>query len=252
MTTLIIVQARMTSTRLPGKVLLPLAGVPMLTRLAERLRRVQRADGIVIATTTNATDDPIAVLCTQLGVLCHRGSEHDVLSRYADAARLHGADTVVRITADCPLIDPALIDQVIAAFEEGDSDYTSNMLPPTWPYGMAVEVFSAAALQRAHAEATQPAEREHVTPFIYGHPERYRLRNVASPVDLSHHRWTVDTPEDHELVRRLFETLHPLNPQFTQTDILALLDAHPEWVAINQHVQQKPATESQTSKEPSP
>jgi len=249
MTTLIIVQARMTSTRLPGKVLLPLAGEPMLTRLVERLRRVQRADGIVIATTTNATDDPIAALCSQLGMLCHRGSEHDVLSRYADAARLHGADTVVRITSDCPLIDPALIDQVIAVYEEGESDYVSNMLPPTWPYGMAVEVFSAAALAQAHAEATQAAEREHVTPFIYWHPERYRLRNVASPVDLSQHRWTVDTPEDYALVGRLFDHLVPTHPHFTQADVLALLDQHPDWIAINQHIQQKPATETQTPKE---
>lgn len=249
MTTLIIVQARMTSTRLPGKVLLPLAGEPMLTRLVERLRRVQRADGIVIATTTNATDDPIAALCSQLGMPCHRGSEHDVLSRYADAARLHGADTVVRITSDCPLIDPALIDQVIAAYEEGDSDYVSNMLPPTWPYGMAVEVFSAAALAQAHAEATQAAEREHVTPFLYWHPERYSLRNVASPVDLSQHRWTVDTPEDYALVGRLFDHLMPNHPHFTQADVLALLDQHPDWIALNQHIQQKPAPETQTPKE---
>ena len=249
MKTIIIVQARMTSTRLPGKVLLPLAGEPMLVRLLERLRRVQLADGIVIATTTNASDDPIAALCAQQGVPCHRGSELDVLSRYADAARLHAADVVVRITSDCPLIDPALIDQLIAVYEEGDSDYVSNMLPPTWPYGMAVEVFSATALAQAHAEATQDAEREHVTPFIYWHPQRYRLRNVASPVALSHHRWTVDTPEDYELVRRLFDHLLPTNPHFTQADVLALLDAHPDWIAINQHVQQKPATETQTSKE---
>ena len=249
MKTLIIVQARMTSTRLPGKVLLPLAGEPMLTRLIERLRRVRRADGIVVATSTNATDDPIAALCSQLGVPCHRGSEHDVLSRYADAARLHGADVVVRITSDCPLIDPALIDQTIAAFDEGGSDYVSNMLPPTWPYGMAVEVFSAAALAQAHAEATQAAEREHVTPFLYWHQERYRLRNVASPVDLSHHRWTVDTPEDYALVSRLFDHLMPNRPNFTQADVLALLDAHPDWIAINQHIQQKPATETQTPKD---
>lgn len=249
MKTVIIVQARMTSTRLPGKVLLPLAGEPMLVRLLERLRRVQRAHGLVIATTTNATDDAIAALCAQRGVPCHRGSEHDVLSRYAEAARLHGADAVVRITSDCPLIDPVLIDQLIATFEAGDNDYVSNMLPPTWPYGMAVEVFSAAALAQAHAEATQAAEREHVTPFIYWHPERYRLRNVASPVDLSHHRWTVDTPEDYELVRRLFDHLMPTHPQFTLADVLALLEAHPGWIAINQHIRQKPAAETQTSKE---
>lgn len=249
MTTLIIVQARMTSTRLPGKVLLPLAGEPMLSRLVERLRRVQRADGIVVATTTNTTDDPIAALCAQLDVPCHRGSEHDVLARYADAARLHGADVVVRITSDCPLIDPALIDQVIAAYAEGGSDYVSNMLPPTWPYGMAVEVFSADALAQAHAEATQAAEREHVTPFLYWHPERYRLRNVASPVDLSTHRWTVDTPEDYELVSRLFDHLMPTHPNFTQANVLQLLEAHPDWIAINQHIQQKPATETQPPKE---
>lgn len=249
MKTLIIVQARMTSTRLPGKVLLPLAGEPMLTRLIERLRRVRRVDGIVVATTTNTSDDPIAALCALLGVPCHRGSEHDVLSRYADAARLYGADVVVRITSDCPLIDPALIDQTIAAYDEGGSDYVSNMLPPTWPYGMAVEVFSAAALAQAHAEATQAAEREHVTPFLYWHPERYRLRNVASPVDLSHHRWTVDTPEDYALVSRLFDHLMPNRPNFTQADVLALLDAHPDWIAINQHIQQKPATETQTPKD---
>lgn len=249
MKTLIIVQARMTSTRLPGKVLLPLAGEPMLTRLIERLRRVRRADGIVVATTTNTSDDPIAALCALLGVPCHRGSEHDVLSRYADAARLYGADVVVRITSDCPLIDPALIDQTIAAYDEGGSDYVSNMLPPTWPYGMAVEVFSAAALAQAHAEATQAAEREHVTPFLYWHQERYRLRNVASPVDLSHHRWTVDTPEDYALVSRLFDHLMPNRPNFTQADVLALLDAHPDWIAINQHIQQKPATETQTPKD---
>lgn len=249
MRTVIVVQARMTSTRLPGKVLLPLAGEPMLVRLLERLRRVQRAQDIVIATTTNAADDLIAALCAQQGVPCHRGSEHDVLSRYAGAARLHGANMVVRITSDCPLIDPALIDQVIATYEEGDSDYVSNMLPPTWPYGMAVEVFSAAALAQAHAEATQAAEREHVTPFLYWHPERYRLRNVASPVDLSQHRWTVDTAEDYELVRRLFEHLMPTHPHFTQVDVLALLEQHPDWIALNQHVQQKPATDIQIPKE---
>lgn len=241
MKTLVIVQARMTSTRLPGKVLLPLIGVPMLARLVERLCRVQHADGTVIATTTNASDDPIAALCVQLGVLCHRGSEHDVLSRYANAARLHGADVVVRITSDCPLLDPALVDEVITIYRGGGCDYVSNMLPPTWPYGMAVEVFSAAALHEAHAEATQDSEREHVTPFIYWRPERYRLRNVVSPQGLSHHRWTVDTPEDYELVQRLFGALYPIRPDFTLADILAVLDAHPDWLSINQHIEQKQA-----------
>ncbi|MFT7402621.1 MAG: molybdopterin-guanine dinucleotide biosynthesis protein A [Hydrogenophaga sp.] len=130
MKTVIIVQARMTSTRLPGKVLLPLGGEPMLTRLVQRLRRVRCADAIVIATTTNASDDAIVALCEHLGVASHRGSEHDVLSRYAEAAALHQADVVVRVTSDCPLIDPALIDRLIEDFAQGDCDYVSNMLPP--------------------------------------------------------------------------------------------------------------------------
>ncbi|MBX9610332.1 MAG: glycosyltransferase family protein [Burkholderiales bacterium] len=247
MKTVIIVQARLTSTRLPGKVLLPLAGAPMLTRLIERLRRVKQADAIVIATTHNTTDDPIAALCGQLGVPCHRGSEHDVLSRYADSAREHGADVVVRITSDCPLIDPALVDQLISTYREGDCDYVSNMLPPTWPYGMAVEVFTATALLEAHAEATQESEREHVTPFIYWHPERYRLRNVESPTDLSAQRWTVDTPEDYELVRRLFERLYPVDPRFSLADVQKVMEAHPDWMCINQHIPQKQARPNATS-----
>jgi spore coat polysaccharide biosynthesis protein SpsF len=249
MNTVVIVQARMTSTRLPGKVLLPLGGEPMLTRLVERLRRVKHADAIVVATTTNASDDAIVALCEQLGVAHHRGSKHDVLSRYAEAAALHHADGVVRITADCPLIDPALIDQVIARYWVGDADCVSNMLPPSWPYGMAVEVFSAKALAEAHAEARQAAEREHVTPFLYAHPERYRLHNVASPIDLSAQRWTVDTPEDHALVQRLFDAVFPAKPEFTLADLQAAMQAHPDWLAINQHIVQKPATEFQISQE---
>jgi spore coat polysaccharide biosynthesis protein SpsF len=252
MKTLIIVQARMTSTRLPGKVLLPLAGEPMLSRLVERLSRVQRAAGVLIATTINATDDPIISCCAQLGVPCYRGSEHDVLLRYADAAKLHGAEVVVRITSDCPLIDPALIDQMIATYAEGNSDYVSNMLLPTWPYGMAVEVFSAAVLQQAQDEASHPAEREHVTPFFYWHPERFRLRNVSSAVDLSHHRWTVDTSDDYELVRRLFESLFKDRPNFTLDNILSLMDEHPEWLGINKHVQQEVPAQTQIIQEYNP
>lgn len=241
MKTVIIVQARMTSTRLPGKVLLPLAREPMLARLVQRLRRVKGADTMVIATTTNAADDPIVALCEVLGVACHRGSEHDVLSRYAEAARQHVADVVVRITSDCPLIDPNLVDRMITTYRHGDCDYLSNMLPPTWPYGMAVEVFSAAALYEANQEASQDSEREHVSPFIYWHPERFRLRNVESLQNLSHHRWTVDTPEDYQLVHQLFEALYPTLPDFSLNDVLAVLEVHPGWMHINQHIVQKQA-----------
>lgn len=248
MSTQIIVQARMTSTRLPGKVLLPLAGQPMLVRLIERLRRVQRADGIVVATTVNASDDPIAAVCDSLGVPVHRGSEADVLSRYAEAATRFGATTVVRITSDCPLIDPQVVDQMLDAYSAHSVDYLSNMLPPSWPYGMAVEVFSNEVLQQAHAQAREAAEREHVTPFVYWRPERFRLHNLACASDLSQHRWTVDTPEDYALVQRIFETLHPQQANFTMDDVLRLMQAHPDWMRINQHIEQKTATTDHTPK----
>jgi spore coat polysaccharide biosynthesis protein SpsF len=231
----------MTSTRLPGKVLLPILSRPMLSYQLERLRRVSQADRIVIATTTNATDDPIVDFCATEGVDCTRGSEQDVLSRYFEAANRFAADTVVRVTSDCPLIDPQLIDSTISAYREeaGGCDYVSNMIEPSWPYGMAVEVFSARALAEAHAEATEEAEREHVTPFIYWRPGRYRLKSLSMQPDLSQHRWTVDTPEDFELVRRILESLYPRKPCFGMADVLALLAEHPDWAAINRHIKQK-------------
>jgi spore coat polysaccharide biosynthesis protein SpsF len=249
MKVVIVVQARMTSTRLPGKVLLPLAGRPMLQCLLERLQRVELAQALVVATTTNATDDPIAQLCGVLGVACYRGSELDVLSRYAEAAAVHGADVVVRITSDCPLMDPALVDKVIGVYLAGDCDYASNMIELSYPYGMAVEVFSAAALASAHAQAQLPAEREHVTPYIYWHADRFKLKSVRNELDLSHHRWTVDTQQDYQLVQLIYETLYPENPQFESAHVLALLALHPQWMCINQHIEQikltPPAKDSQ-------
>lgn len=239
MSTALIVQARMTSTRLPGKVLMPLGGRPMLACLVERLRRVSLADRIIIATTTNATDDVIAKFCEDNAVDCYRGSEHDVLSRYAEAAQHYGADTVVRITSDCPLLDPALVDRVISAYRDGDVDYASNMIEPTWPYGMAVEVFSRNVLLDAHNESVDAAEREHVTPFIYWHPERYVLKSVKLDRNLSDHRWTVDTPEDYELIKLIYTEVYPNNPEFNMEDVLAVMDRHPDWKKINQHIEQK-------------
>lgn len=233
MSTAIVVQARMGSTRLPGKVLKDVAGRPMLSYQMERLRRVKRAERIVVATTDQPADDAVERFCQKEKIACVRGSEHDVLARYHLAIERFPADVVVRITADCPLIDPAIVDEAIAAYEP---DYVSNMLETTYPYGMAVEVFSAQALREVHREAKDPAEREHVTPFIYRHPERYRLRSLTMAPNLSHHRWTVDTPEDFELVSRLLKTL---KPHFTLQDVLAVLDDHPDWCAINAHVEQK-------------
>lgn len=241
MTALIIVQARMGSTRLPGKVLKPIAGRPMLSYLVERLKRVRRARATVIATSTSPADQAIVEFCRSEQVDCTQGSEHDVLARFADTVRLFPAAIIVRVTADCPLIDPELIDEALTLYAGGAYDYVSNMLEPTWPYGMAVEVFSAAALEDAHREALDPAEREHVTPFIYWRPQRYRLKSFTREPDLSRCRWTVDTPEDFTLVSRILATLYPRKPTFTMSDVLDLLAHNPEWDLINRHVEQKTA-----------
>lgn len=236
-----VVQARMTSTRLPGKVLRQVMGRPLLAYQVERMRRARRIDRIVIATTVNATDDPIVAFCENERIDVTRGPEDDVLARYAVAAERFAARTVVRLTSDCPLIDPALIDKGVDRFAESGADYLSNMLAPTFPYGMAVEVFHATVLQEAAQEATEPAEREHVTPFIYWRPERFRLASWTMERDLSSHRWTVDTPEDLELVTRILETVYPANPLFGLQEVLSVLEQHPEWAKINAHVQQKSA-----------
>lgn len=241
MTIAIIVQARMTSTRLPGKVLKPVLGKPLLAYQIERLKRVEAADRIVIATTKNDADDPIVELCQALAVDYFRGSEQDVLSRYYGAAQAAQADVVVRVTSDCPLIDPAIIDEVVQVYvaQCDRYDYVSNALKRTYPRGMDTEVLPTWALEQAYQEATEPPEREHVTPFIYNRPERYALGHVIYPQDLSHHRWTVDTPEDFELIRRMLEALYPLSPNFNLQDCLRLIERHPDWSAINSHVEQK-------------
>lgn len=246
MKTAAIVQARMGSTRLQGKVLKPILGKPMLERQLERMRRARSLDGIVIATTEHAGDDPLAAFAVAQGLPVFRGSERDVLSRYAGAARTFGVETVVRVTSDCPLIEPSLIDEAVGVFSAGGADYVSNMLEPTYPYGLAVEVFSSRSLEQAAARAVQPAEREHVTPYLYWNPGQFRPHALRMAPDLSHHRWTVDTPEDLELVRRVYGALYPSNPAFGMADILALLDANPSWAAINAHVVQKKPVPSGT------
>jgi spore coat polysaccharide biosynthesis protein SpsF len=237
--TVVIVQARMTSTRLPGKVLLPIVGKPMLELLVERLRRVRLADSLLIATTVNAADEPIVQLCRRLGVACSRGSEHDVLARYYEAALAQQAAVVVRVTSDCPLLDPALVDEAIAMYRGGQFDYVTNGLSRSYPVGMSAEVFSFGLLEQAWREAKAAPEREHVTPFIYGRAERYRIGQMACAHDLSAQRWTVDTPEDFDLVRRIFEALYPGTPEFGMADILDLIRRNPDWSLINAAIVQK-------------
>jgi spore coat polysaccharide biosynthesis protein SpsF len=239
MTTVVIVQARMGSTRLPGKVLKDIDGRPMLSYLLERLRRARLAQKLVVATTTEQRDEAIVRLCSAEGVASTRGSEDDVLRRFEEAAQLFDGSVVVRVTADCPLLEPELVDEAITCFRDESCDYLSNMLEPSWPYGMAVEVFSRRALREADREATDPAEREHVTPFIYRQPQRYRLRSITMQPDLSGRRWTVDTAEDFELVSRILSALYPRKQDFRLGDVLALLRDNPGWEEINRHVEQR-------------
>ena len=242
MKVVIISQARMTSTRLPGKVLKPVLGKPLLAYQIERLRRVKGAAEVVIATTTNAADDAIVALCEELSCAFYRGSENDVLSRYYEAAAAFEADAVVRVTSDCPVIDPAVIDDVIDLFRLADRkryDYVSNTLTRSFPRGMDAEIFSFPALVEAHAKAILPYEREHVTPFFYQHPEKFALGNVAHRQDESRHRWTVDTIEDFELLERIITALYPSHPAFTLGDMLQLLEGNPSWALLNAHVEQK-------------
>lgn len=237
----IILQARMGASRLPGKPLKTVLGRPLLSYQIERLRRARLADEIVVATTTEQQDDPIAAFCAENNIACFRGSEHDVLDRYYQAAKAFKADEVVRVTGDCPLIDPECVDQVIRRHLEDTCDYTSNSLEKrTFPRGLDAEIFSFSLLEKAAKEATLPEEREHVTLYFYTHPQQFSLGKVEHSSDISHHRWTVDTAEDLELVTKILTALYPKNPNFLTKDILELLEKHPDWVKINAHIQQKP------------
>lgn len=241
MKTEIYVQARMGSTRLPGKVLKPVLGKPLLFYLMERLQCSKEADAIVVATTTLPQDDIIVEFCKKNKFIVFRGNPEDVLERYYKAAEERKPDAVVRINGDCPLIDPEVVDEVIRTYKKGipNWDYVSNTIERTFPRGMDTEIFSYEALEKDYKEAKEPDEREHVTLYMYRHPEFFRLHNVACKPNASEHRWTVDTGEDFELIRRIIEALYPKNPHFTMKDILTLLKKHPEWSQINVHIQQK-------------
>lgn len=242
MKTVAIIQARMTSTRLPGKILREVLGRPLLGYQLERVQRCRSIDEIVVATTTNETDDPVVQFVEGAGFRVWRGSEEDVLSRFAGAAGLAEADIVVRLTADCPLIDPELVDGLVTTLTESDPalDYVSNAASGTLPAGLDAEVMRVGALMAAEGEATARQEREHVTPFIYNHPERFACRLLKHEPPITGHRWTVDQPEDFELVRRIIEALYPEQPDFGFRDVLALLEKHPDWVEINRAVGGKP------------
>jgi len=236
----IIIQARMTSTRLPGKILLPVLNKPLLWYQIERLRSVKSVQQIIIATTDNETDEPIVKFCETMGLPYYRGSENDVLARYYHAATKYKCESIVRITSDCPVIDPTIVDKTIELFYTSKHyDYVSNCLMRAFPRGMDTEVFTYQALAQAFSVATDIPDREHVTAYIYRHQEKFNIGNYFDVQDNSRYRLTVDTPEDFELIRRIIETLYPVKADFTLSDILALMSSKNDWFLLNSRVEQK-------------
>jgi spore coat polysaccharide biosynthesis protein SpsF len=239
-----IIQARMSSSRLPGKVLLDIAGKPMLERVFERLKLSQKIDLVVVATTSDPSDDQLAKFCQAKGVPCFRGSLFDVLDRYYQAAQYFEANVVVRITADCPLIDPKVVDHTIQEFFKTGSDFATNRLPPPWkrtyPIGLDTEVCSFAALQRAWKEARQDFEREHVMPYFYDQEGRFKVHVVNHDPDYGSKRWTVDTAKDLELVREIY-TRFEGKEFFGWEEVLRLFELEPELAMINADVSHKTA-----------
>jgi len=237
---LIVIQARTGSSRLPGKILLPLAGRPLLERMVERVRASALASEIVVATTTDRSDDPVRMLCSTIGVECFSGDPLDLLDRHYQAALRYEADVAVKIPSDCPLIDPRVIDRVLDFYirHSDDYDFVSNLHPPSYPDGQDVEAMPIDILRTAWREATRPMEREHTTPFIWERPERFRIGNLRweSGLDYSMtHRWTIDYPEDYQFLAAVYDALHDDNAQhpFGVDDVLRYLERRPETAEIN-------------------
>lgn len=236
-----IVQARMGSTRLPGKILKEVQGKTLLEIQLERLKQSTYIQQVILATTTQAQDDSVVNLCKQLKIDVYRGSEEDVLSRYYEAAMEFKANVIVRLTSDCPLIDPIIVDDVITTYlRQADSvDYVSNTLVRTYPRGLDVEVFSLQALKKANMEAILQRDREHVTSYLYSNLDLFRIDQVKGEQDYSNYRWTVDTLEDFELIQLILNELYEENELFYMHDVVHLLTEHPEWNNINAHIEQK-------------
>ncbi len=233
-----IIQARMGSTRLPGKVLKDLAGDTVLARVVNRTRRAKLLDEVVVATTTEAADESIVAECERLKVAAFRGSETDVLDRYYQAAQKCSADAVVRITSDCPLMDPELVDHTVRAFEADGADYATNSLVVTYPRGLDVEVFTTDALRRAWKEAQKEYQRIHVTPYFYEGEGKFKIVSLAAPADFSNYRWTLDTSEDLQLLRTIYEHFGGRD-DMSWREVLAFVESKPELAAINSNVRQK-------------
>jgi spore coat polysaccharide biosynthesis protein SpsF len=238
MKTVAIIQARMGSSRLPRKVLKDLGGATVLDRVLNRLGRSRLIQESLVATTTEPADDAIVEHCERTGWKVFRGSEQDVLDRYYQAAKYLNADVVVRITSDCPVIDPEVTDATIRAFLDQHAYYASNIQVRTYPRGLDTEVMTVQALERAWRESTKPYQREHVTPYIYENPSEFKLHGIENDTDCSRHRWTVDTPEDLQLLRAIYERFGGRD-DFGWRAVLKLVESDPSLAEINGHIAQK-------------
>jgi spore coat polysaccharide biosynthesis protein SpsF len=239
--TVIVVQARTGSTRLPGKVLRPVCGRPMLVHVLERVRACPAADAVILATSREPIDGVLVDWAQSLGVRACQGSQDDVVERYCEVARLTEADAVVRVTADCPFIDPDETARVIRAFADAPvrPDYAANVLRRTYPRGLDVDVFTRDLIERLHRDARAGPEREHLDLHVLNNPERFTVVSVEGTQDHSAHRWTVDTQADLDFTQRVYEHLYPRRPLFGWRDVLALVHEHLEWQALNRDVKQK-------------
>ncbi len=233
-----IVQARVGSTRLPGKVLMEIEAKPMLWHVINRLRYCKLLNEIVIATSINKNDDLIEKFCNDNNVICFRGSENDVLSRYYEAAKRQKANTIVRITSDCPLIDPRIVDLVVDNHKKFSADYSSNIFKRTYPRGLDTEVFNFDTLEKIHKRADKAYQREHVTAFIHEYPELFKLYTVENDQDLSCLRLTVDEEEDLKLIREIYKKLNSKSVFFME-DIIKILNDEPSLARINERIKQK-------------
>lgn len=240
----IIIQARMGSTRLPGKVLMEVAGKTILWHMIKRLSYCRAVDTIVLATTTLGQDDALAEFALKNNITCVRGSEKDVLSRHYEAGLASGADTLVRLPSDKPLVEPAVVDMVVREHLDSGADYTSNWLKPTFPIGIEVEVMKFDALEKAHREAQASYQREHVTPYLYENPALFKTHSVEAQGKLRRPdiRLTIDTPEDLDLIRKIYSGLYRENGIFHIEQVIDFLDANPGLTGINSHVKQKGLT----------
>lgn len=228
-----IVQARMGATRLPGKMLMKLGPKSAVAHVIERVKLSKYINEVWLATTTNSKDGDLVKWAEENNVLCHRGSEDDVLDRYYQTALRAKADIIVRVTGDCPLSDYEVIDKVIKEYKEGDFDYVSNVHPPTYPDGLDTEVFSFGSLEKAWKEASLKSEREHVTPYIWKNPEIFKMKNVENEEDLSEQRWTLDTQEDFDFIEKIILECGKKSSECKMKEVLEIIASNPQWKEIN-------------------